>query len=210
MAKRKQSSKATRGNSIAVVGYRALLTEIKRRIETAQIKASLAVNRELIQLYWDIGRRIVEQQEAKGWGAGVVDQLAADLQKAYPSISGFSASNISRMRAFFRAYSDLPLISAQVVPKSNKLKSARAVPKTAAHLPPVAVTNIPWGHNVVLLFKIRRTSERLWYATQAVENGWSRSMLEHWIESKLYARQGKPLQTLKTCYRRSSLIWRTT
>jgi hypothetical protein len=88
MAKREQTQKATRGKSIPVVGYRALLTEIKRRIETAQIKASLAVNRELIQLYWDIGRRIVEQQEAKGWGAGVIDRLAADLQKAYPSISG--------------------------------------------------------------------------------------------------------------------------
>lgn len=106
-----------------------------------QIKASLAVNRKLIRLYWDIGRGIVEPQEAKGWAAGVVDQLAADLQKAYPSNSGFSASNISRMRALFRAYSQLPLIS------------ARPAPKTAANLPPVTVINVPWGHNVVLLFK---------------------------------------------------------
>jgi predicted nuclease of restriction endonuclease-like (RecB) superfamily len=100
-------------------------------------------------------------------------------------------------RAFFRAYSVLPLISAQVVPKSNTPKSARPVPKTAANLPPVAVANIPWGHTVVLLFKLSRTSERLWYATQAIENGWSRSMLEHWIESKLYTRQGKAVTNFK-------------
>jgi hypothetical protein len=85
MAKKKRTSpKAPPGRSILAVDYRALLKEIKSRIETAQIKASLAINRELIQLYWDIGRRIVERQEAKGWGAGVIDQLAADLQRSYP------------------------------------------------------------------------------------------------------------------------------
>jgi predicted nuclease of restriction endonuclease-like (RecB) superfamily len=198
MAKKKRTSpKAPLGKSIPAVDYRALLKEIKSRIETAQIKASLAINRELIQLYWDIGRRIVERQEAKGWGAGVIDQLAADLQRAYPGIMGFSASNISRMRAFFRAYSGLPIISAQPVPKFKSPQSAQSVPKTAIDLPPAAVANIPWGHNVVLLFKLSRTPERLWYANQALENGWSRSMLEHWIESKLHVRQGKAVTNFK-------------
>jgi predicted nuclease of restriction endonuclease-like (RecB) superfamily len=192
MARKKQGrSKVARSNAIPSADYRALLLDIKSRIRTAQIKASLAVNRELIQLYWDIGRLIVQRQQAEGWGAGVIDRLAGDLQKAFPGLQGFSASNISRMRAFFLAYASHSANSAQAVPKLKGQKSARVVPKMTALTPPPAVAGIPWGHNVVLLFKLTETAERLWYAQQTTVKGWSRSMLEHWIESTLYARQGK-------------------
>src|SRR5260221_11465219 len=108
MASRKQNrSKIVRSNAIPSADYRALLTDIKGRIRTAEIKASLAVNRELIQLYWDIGRLIVRRQQAEGWGAGVIDRLAGDLQRAFPSLQGFSASNISRMRGLFLAYASV-------------------------------------------------------------------------------------------------------
>jgi predicted nuclease of restriction endonuclease-like (RecB) superfamily len=198
MDKKTQSrSKPVRSRSIPSADYRALLVDIKSRIRTAQIKASLAVNRELIQLYWDIGRLVVKRQRAEGWGAGVIDRLARDLQKAFPGLQGFSASNMSRMRALFVAYESYSENSAQAVPNSKVKKSARPVPKMTTSTPPSAIAGIPWGHNVVLLFKLTKTSERLWYAQQAIGNGWSRSMLEHWIESELYVRQGNAVTNFK-------------
>jgi predicted nuclease of restriction endonuclease-like (RecB) superfamily len=112
------------------------------------------------------------------------------VQKAFPGLEGFSASNISRMRAFFRAYVVGSENSAQAVPKSGRGKSPHVAPKRPADAPPPPVAGIPWGHNIVLLFKVRDSAARLWYAQEATANGWSRSMLEHWIESDLYARKG--------------------
>jgi predicted nuclease of restriction endonuclease-like (RecB) superfamily len=160
-------------------------------VQQAQTKAMLSVNRELIQLYWDIGRLIVERQEREGWGQSVIDRISCDIQKAFPGIEGFSPSNISRMRAFFRAYRGEPGISAQPVPKSRGKKSAQVVPKLAEEGPPAEVAGLPWGHNVVLLFKLKDTAERLWYAAKAVEHGWSRAVLTVQVESGLFERQGK-------------------
>jgi predicted nuclease of restriction endonuclease-like (RecB) superfamily len=101
------------------------------------------------------------------------------------------------MRALFLAYAPVSENSAQAVPKLKARKSAQVVPKITATTPPSAVAGIPWGHNVVLLFQLTDTAERLWYAQQATGNGWSRSMLEHWIESNLYARQGKAVTNFK-------------
>src|SRR6266481_1200946 len=84
-------------------GYAELLEDLKVRVRTAQLKATLSVNREMIQLYWDIGRRIVERQEREGWGKGVVDRLAKDIQKAFPGLKGFSPGNVWRMRSFYLA-----------------------------------------------------------------------------------------------------------
>ena len=153
MARKK---KVTSGKSLALpADYRELLESLKARIQQAQIKAMLSVNRELIRLYWDIGRRIVEQQSKEGWGKGVVDRLAGDLQKAFPGIGGFSASNVSRMRAFYLAYAATGEISARAVPKladqrPTVKKSARAVPKMAEkhdsdHTQTARNRRRPWG-----------------------------------------------------------------
>jgi len=114
---RNRRPKSGRHDAPLPADYRALLTDVKSRIRAAQLRASLSVNQELIQLYWDIGRLIVDRQQAEGWGAGVIDRLASDVQKAFPGLEGFSASNISRMRAFFRAYMSASENSAQAVPK---------------------------------------------------------------------------------------------
>src|SRR6266851_35467 len=98
-------------------GYAELLEDLKGRVRTAQLKAALSVNRERIRLYWDIGRLIVERQEREGWGKGIVDRLARDIQKAFPGLAGFSPSNVSRMSAFYLAYTNEVAISAQPVPK---------------------------------------------------------------------------------------------
>ncbi len=204
MARKK---KVTPGKSLALpADYRELLESLKARIRQAQTKAMLSVNRELIRLYWDIGRRIVEQQSKEGWGKGVVDRLAGDLQKAFPGIGGFSASNVSRMRAFYLAYAATGEISARAVPKladqrPTVKKSARAVPKMAQKRnsdhaqtePPSPLGDIPWGHNIVLLFKLSDRMQRLWYAAKTLEHGWSRAVLTVQIEGDLFGRQGKAI-----------------
>ncbi len=192
-------------------GYAAFLGELKTRIRTAQIRAALSVNRELIQLYWDIGRAIILKQETVGWGTGIIDRLAADILKAFPGIEGFSTTNISRMRTFYLTWTSLLPISAQPVPnlppansapllrpKLSPAISAQLVPNLATTSPPPLVTEIPWGHNVVLIFKVDEPAQRIWYAQQTVKNGWSRSMLEHWIDGDLYHRQGKAVTNFKT------------
>jgi hypothetical protein len=118
-------------------GYGSFLEDLKERIHAARIKAALSANRELIALYWHIGKSIVERQESEGWGASVIDRLSRDIQSAFPGIEGFSASNISRMRSFYLAWNGSVAISAQPVPKLGRENSAQSVPETdAANLPP--------------------------------------------------------------------------
>lgn len=109
----------------------------------------------------------------------MVERLAADIQKGFPGMAGFSPQNIWKMRAFYLAW------TAEV---RNLSQLAREI--DGEHLPSVAA-EIPWGHNMVLIFKLKDPVQRLWYGHQAPANGWSRSMLEHWIESDLYSRQGE-------------------
>jgi predicted nuclease of restriction endonuclease-like (RecB) superfamily len=160
-------------------GYEAFLGELKERIRTAQLRAALAVNRELIALYWQIGSDIVERQKAHRWGNAVLDRLGDDLQKAFPGLSGFSRTNLYRMRAFYLAYRD----AHEIVPQAVGQIAERGLPE------PVA--GIPWGHNIVLIEQVKELPARLWYARKIVESGWSRNVLVHWIESGLYERQGK-------------------
>jgi len=178
--------------------YGAFLESLKERVRQAQTKAMLSVNRELMQLYWDIGRLIVERQDAQGWGKGVVDRLAEDVQRAFPGIRGFSPLNVWRMRAFFLAYRDLSRAVTEI-PAAKPRKRAtggkpilsQPVTESPPGQPPHPVAEIPWGHNQVLLFKLKDTGERLWYAAKTLEHGWSRAILTVQIESDLFHRQGK-------------------
>ena len=139
---------------IPLASYAALLNDLKGRIRTAQVKANLAVNRELLGLYWDIGQTIVERQKAEGWGKSIVDRLGADLQKEFPGESGFSPRNIWRMRSFYLAW-------AEGIVRLQQTDGER----TSANLPQ-AVAEIPWGHNIALIEKLKDPAERLWSARQ--------------------------------------------
>jgi len=147
-------------------GYGELLGDLKERIHAAQIKAALSVNRELIALYWQIGRAIGERQETRGWGTQVIDRLSADLRHAFPDMRGFSPRNLRYMRTFAAAY-----------PEPDFWQQAAA--------------NLPWGHVMRLLDTVPDPAARAWYAQEAVEYGWSRAILTHQIEVKLYERQGQ-------------------
>ncbi len=146
-------------------GYPAFLTELKERIRTAQVKAALAVNRELVLLYWQIGRDILLRQQEAGWGAKVIDRLARDLRAAFPEMKGFSPRNLKYMRAFAEAYPDEPFVQA-------------------------VLAQITWYHNIAILEKIAAPKQREWYIRQTVEHGWSRNVLVLQIESRLFERQG--------------------
>ncbi|MEW5937281.1 MAG: PDDEXK nuclease domain-containing protein [Candidatus Thermoplasmatota archaeon] len=161
--------------ALSAAGYESLVREIKSRIRSAQTKAAVSVNRELISLYWDIGRAIVERQREEGWGKGVVERLAADLQSEFSGVSGFSSLNIWRMRAFYLAWTE---------------ELSRAVTEFDAKEVSRLVTEIPWGHNIDLIQKVKDPLRRLWYAQQTVANGWSRAVMVHQIESNLFKRQG--------------------
>lgn len=156
-----------------VTEYAQTLANLKQQVQEAQVKAALSVNKELIKLYWSIGKTIVEKQEKSGWGTGLVEQLAKDLQNALPGIEGFSPRNIFRMQAFYRAY--------------------EKVTQTVSQIENLPIFKIPWGQNIVIFQQIKNNEERLWYAQKSIEHGWSRTMLEMQIESDLYKRSGKAI-----------------
>jgi predicted nuclease of restriction endonuclease-like (RecB) superfamily len=145
--------------------YIHFLEELKARIKNARIKASLSVNRELILLYWTIGRDIIQKQQTQGWGAKVIDHLAYDLQKAFPGVSGLSRTNVYRMRAFFLAYSGINSIIPQPVGQINGSSIPQAVGQIEQDGPPQPLMEIPWGQNVILIERIKDPFVRLWYAS---------------------------------------------
>jgi predicted nuclease of restriction endonuclease-like (RecB) superfamily len=153
-------------------GYEDFLRGLKERIRQAQIRAVLAVNRELVLLYWRIGRDILQRQGQAGWGAKVIERVAADLHSEFPEMTGFSRTNLLYMRAFATAWPDESIVQQ-------------------------LVGQIPWGHNVRLLEQVKSQPEREWYIRQTVENGWSRNVLVHQIESGLYKRQGKAISNFQ-------------
>lgn len=190
MARKKQPAPAVRLG--LPTDYAEFLESLKVRVRQAQTKAMLSVNRELIALYWEIGHRIVDQQERESWGRATVERLADDLQKAFPGTGGFSRTNIFRMRAFFLAYRDETTFVPQAV---GQIRARRKVPQLVGQIPapgpPEIIAQLPWGHNALLLEKLKDPAQRLWYAAKTVEHGWSRAVLTVQIESDLYGRQGK-------------------
>jgi predicted nuclease of restriction endonuclease-like (RecB) superfamily len=151
-----------------LTNYDAFLSTLKQRIRTAQVRAALAVNKELVLLYWQIGKEILQRQQDEGWGTKVIERLDKDLKREFPDIKGFSRTNLLYMRAFAEAYPDESFVH-----------------QTGGQ--------IPWRHNCVLLDRVKVPEQRIWYIQQTLENGWSRAVLEMQIESRLYERQGSAI-----------------
>ena len=150
--------------------YRQGLEDIKRRIQSAQTRAVLAANTELLQLYWDIGRQLAQWQKERDWGTAVVEQMATDLQSAYPGIKGFSRPSLFAMRQFYAFLS----------PRFGQFEFVSQ-----------PVRQIPWGHIRTLLVKVKSVDEALRYAQACVDNGWSRSVLTLQIEQRYHERIGQ-------------------
>ena len=172
-------------------GYTTLLTDLKTRVRAAQLRAAVSVNRELISLYWDIGKIIAAAQQTEGYGKQVVQRLAVDLQTEFPGMAGFSPQNVWYMRSFYLAWTkELPKLQ-QPVGESAVNILPQLVGDLAGSNLPQPVAEIPWGHNLVLLAKLKPPVLRLWYARKTVEHGWSRAVLTHHIETQLHKREGK-------------------
>ena len=151
---------------IAADSYGQFLADLKGRIQTAQLRASLAVNRELVLLYWQIGRDILDRQERESWGSKVIDRLAADLKRAFPDMKGFSPRNLKYMRAFAEAWHEEAIVQA-------------------------VLAQITWYHNLAIIEKLTSPEDRIWYAKATLQHGWSRNVLVHQIEAGRMQRQGK-------------------
>ncbi|MDD5186926.1 MAG: PDDEXK nuclease domain-containing protein [Methanoregula sp.] len=153
-------------------GYPDFISSIKEQIRSAQIRAALSVNRDLVLLYWQIGKEILQRQESDGWGTKVIEQISRDLSSEFPEMKGFSSRNLKYMRKFAEIWSN-----------------EQFVQQLAAQ--------IPWFHNCVILDQVSDPDEQEWYIRETIANGWSRSILVHQIESDLYNRQGKTVSNLR-------------
>ena len=149
--------------------YKNWLSGIKSTIRKAQIKASMSANSALIELYWKLGRKIVEKQEHSSWGSSLIERLAKDLRFEFPEITGFSRRNLYAIRQWYLFYS----------------KEFKKVPQVVAQ--------IPWGHNRLIISKIKDINQAIYYSLETVKNGWARDILKIQIESRLFERKGKAL-----------------
>ncbi|MDI3195753.1 PDDEXK nuclease domain-containing protein [Pseudarthrobacter sp. AL07] len=152
--------------------YPELLESVSREVSAGRSRAIASVNREMLLSYWTIGRELASRESAQGWGSKVVTRLSADVRSAFPEATGFSPRNLRYMKSFAQAWPDFPMLQA-----------------------PLAT--LPWYHQIALLEKLGDPKTRLWYAAAAVENGWSRNVLAHHIETKLHQRSGKAVNNFK-------------
>jgi len=197
--------KKTQEVSLASPEYRQFIEDLKTRVVSARISAARAVNSDLILLYWDIGRGIVEKQRRLGWGESVVEMVAADLRRAFPDSRSFSSDNVWRMRQFHLAYGDAPFLG-RAVPEmaSAKPQSGRSailgqtVPEAnskglsagSGAIPPglELLLAVPWGQNLLILKKLTDPGARFYYLRATARFGWSRNVLLNQIKAGAYER----------------------
>jgi predicted nuclease of restriction endonuclease-like (RecB) superfamily len=162
-----------KSNIIKTNDYKRFIQEIKQRIQSAQIKAAVAVNQGLLRLCWDLAEQMVTKQKETAWGDGFIKQMSIDLQAEFPDMKGFSLSNLKYMRQWYLFFEK----SQQVVGQ---------------------ITQIPWGHNIAIITKCKNIDEAIFYIQKTIQNNWSRAVLTHHIESGLYAREGKAITNFQT------------
>ena len=161
---------------ITTTEYKEFIQKIKEKARQAQIKASVRVNSTLLEFYWELGADIVEKQKTANWGSGFLKQMSDDLMREFPEVKGFSLSNIQYIRRWVLFYAKSGTTCATFKKEDREL-----------------LFTIPWGHNRVIISKCDEPKEALYYANQTLQYGWSRTILIHQIESRLYEREGKAL-----------------
>lgn len=169
--------------------YKQFIHAIKQRIHAAQIKAAVTVNREMLLLYWDLGERMIAKQQETTWGSGFIKQMSKDLQIEFPEMKGFSIRNLELMRQWVRFWLGHPVFAQQA---ATQLETDSKGQQLADQL-----RNIPWWHHVVILSKLKNHDEALFYVQKTIQNNWSRVVLVHQIENKLYARTGKAIDNFE-------------
>ena len=168
--------------------YRDWIVSIKSRVQASQIKAAVAVNVAMLELYWCIGDQIVDRQENASWGSGFLKQMSQDLLIEFPDMKGFSVRNLQRIRRWYQFWSD----AVEMVKQPVALIPPQAVANSLSNAPQL-VAQIPWGHNGLILEKLSDPADALFYVQKTIENNWSRAVLTHQIESGLHLREGKAI-----------------
>ncbi len=158
--------------------YKKFLVELKEKVKNSQLKAAIKVNYELLNLYWELGKKITEKQKEYSWGDSFISNLSNDLKKEFPDMKGFSVQNLKNIRYWYLFYAEY-LIGLQPVSQLKKIKNK--------------IKSIPWGHNQRIMYKCKSVREAIFYVEKTIENGWSRTILEHQIDSKLYERLGSAI-----------------
>jgi len=174
--------------------YTQWLKTIKEQVRSSQLKATIAVNTELIQFYWELGKSIAEKQKTYNWGASIIDQLAIDLKKEFSDVEGFSRTNLYYIKQFYEFYSQGEIIQ-QAVGQLAKTPINKRNQKTL--IVPQAVGQIPWGHHRLIIDKIKDYKQALFYLHQSIQNNWSRNVLALQIDTGLHKRQGKAINNFK-------------
>jgi predicted nuclease of restriction endonuclease-like (RecB) superfamily len=173
--------------------YKNWITSLKDKIRSAQIKAALSVNEQMIMLYWDIGKSIVEKQQEHNWGSKIVEQMAQDLKRELPDTNGFSRTNLFAMRKFYLFYAASQLVQQlgeQI--QNTDIENNTIVQQVAGQLEKNdMLCRIPWQHHITIISKCQDTIEAQFYIQQTIQNNWSRNVLQIQIESILINRQGK-------------------
>ena len=158
--------------------YKKFLVELKEKVKNSQLKAAIKVNYELLNLYWEVGKKITEKQKEYSWGDSFISNLSNDLKKEFPDMKGFSVQNLKNIRYWYLFYAEY-LIGLQPVSQLKKIENK--------------IKSIPWGHNQRIMYKCKSVREAIFYVEKTIENGWSRTILEHQIDSKLYERLGSAI-----------------
>lgn len=174
--------------------YIEWIHDLKLKIRTAQLKASIAVNEEMIQLYWDIGKSIVDKQNQFAWGSKIVEQMAKDLKAELPDTNGFSRTNLFAMRKFYLFYNGSELVqqAGGQLESTTLVGSHEIVHHAGGQIERNSILyKIPWRHHIAILNKSNTAVEAKFYIQQTIQNNWSRNVLEMQLDSKLIERQGK-------------------
>ena len=172
--------------------YKKLLLELKEKVRSSQLKAAIKVNYELLDLYWTLGEYIVKKQEQHLWGDAFIKSLAKDLQKEFPDMKGFSETNIKYIRRWYSFYMKGLQGVAEIENNDSNSKGLQPVAKFHERVIN-NIKQIPWGHNQRIINKCKTIDEAFYYVNKTIDNGWSRNVLEHQIESGLYVREGKSI-----------------
>ena len=168
--------------------YSDWLIALKSRVQQVQTKAAVAVNRELLGFYWELGQEIIEKQESSSYGDGLLQRLSHDLSTSFPAIKGFSKNNLQYIRRWVAFYS---LNNVEQAVPHLKTESGTSC-STFVQVPP-EMLQIPWGHHLKIISKCASIKEALYYVNQTLTHGWSRAVLVHQIESDLFSREGSAI-----------------
>lgn len=191
----KVANKVSQSNDFPASDYQDWVAGLKLQFATKQIKVAVQANTALLEFYWQLGVEIIEKQQSANWGDRFLNQLSLDLKKAFPDVKGFSLRNLKYIRQWVAFYDGKreeknthTLIGQQAVAQINTNNSSGYGSKNRTF---AQITKIPWGHNLKIISQCDSRQEALFYVHKTIEQGWSRAVLTHQIESGLWKRKGK-------------------